>query len=162
MAGAGGDPLVELAEQLTAAGLTVAVAESAAGGLISAEMTRLAGSSAYFRGGIVAYDDTSKTNLLGIPGALLDEHGSVSAEACRAMAEAARRLFGADYGIGETSIAGPGGATETKPVGLSYVAVASAETTGLRELRVAGDREQNRRAIAAAAVALLGDALGQR
>jgi PncC family amidohydrolase len=161
VAGAGADPVVALAAQLKAAGLTVAVAESAAGGLISAELTRLPGSSAYFRAGIVAYNDASKMAVLGIPAGLLDEHGSVSGEVAEAMAKAAQRLFGASLGIGETSIAGPGGATETKPVGLSYVAVAGERGTSVRELRLAGDREANRQAVTGAALALLSEALAE-
>ncbi len=149
--------LEELASSLEVSGLTVAVAESAAGGLIAAELTRLPGSSAYFRGGIVAYDDASKTGLLGIPSIVLEEHGSVSAEAARAMAQAARRLFDASFGIGETSIAGPGGATDTKPVGRSYVAVAGPRGTDVRELHLAGDREANRQAIVRSAVELLAE-----
>ncbi|HEX6513371.1 MAG TPA: CinA family protein [Chloroflexota bacterium] len=131
------------------------MAESAAGGLIAAELSRLPGSSDYFRGGIVAYDDASKVQLLGIPEALFLEHGSVSAEAASAMAEAARQLFGATYGVGETGIAGPGGATPEKPVGLSYVAVAGPAGVHVRESRFAGDREANRQAAVREAVELL-------
>jgi nicotinamide-nucleotide amidase len=151
--------LEDLADRLTTAGLTVAVAESATGGLIAAELSRLPGSSAYFKGGIVAYDATSKTELLGIPKGLFEDHGSVSAEACKAMAEAARRLFQADFGLSETSIAGPAGATEAKPVGLSYVALASAKGTQLKESRLTGNREENRRSIAETALALLAEGL---
>lgn len=148
-------PAEELATRLRDAGITLAVAESAAGGLIAAELTRPSGSSAWFRGGVVAYDDASKTTLLGIPEQLLVDHGSVSAEAARALAEAARRIFDADFGIGETSIAGPGGATETKPVGLTFVAVASAQETRHHELHLTGTREQNREGAVDAALALL-------
>ena len=140
-------------------GVTVAVVESAAGGLISAELSRAPGSSAWFAGGVVAYDAASKSGLLGIPRTLFEEHGSVSAEACRAMAEAARRVFGTDLGIGETSIAGPGGGTADKPVGLCFVAVAAADGTEVRELRLAGGREQVRRGIVEAAMALLEQAI---
>jgi PncC family amidohydrolase len=149
----------DLAARLKSAGLTVAVAESAAGGLIAAELTAPAGSSAWFRGGLVAYDAASKTALLGIPEDLFVEHGSVSAEAARAMAEAARRVFGADLGVGETSIAGPGGGTAAKPVGLTYVAVASASGVRVKEARLSGSREENRREAVAMAMALLEEAM---
>jgi len=149
----------QIAERLTTAGLTVAVAESATGGLLSAELSRLPGSSAYFRGGIVAYDATSKTQLLGIPLSLLEEHGSVSAAACNAMAEAARRLFQADFGLAETSISGPNGATDSKPVGLSYVAVASAKGAQFRKSHLRGSRQQNRQAATTSALDLLASSL---
>lgn len=148
-----------LAARLRDLHLTVAVAESAAGGLIAAELSRLPGSSAYFRGSVVAYDDQSKTHILGIPEQLFVEHGSVSPQACVAMAEAARRVFGADIGLGETSVAGPGGGTEAKPVGLSFVAIASATQRNTRENRFTGDRDQNRRAAVEAAFELLEQAL---
>ena len=162
MARAGSHDAVDL---LRDRGLTVAVAESSAGGLIAAALTEAAGSSAWFKGGVVAYDAASKSGLLGIPSSLFEEHGSVSAQAAQAMAEAARRLFGADIGIGETGIAGPGGGTPAKPVGLSYVAVASAGGVQAREgylLRghlAGGSREQIRAAIVGQALSLLVDAL---
>jgi PncC family amidohydrolase len=140
-------------------GLTVAVAESSAGGLIAAALTAAPGSSAWFRGGVVAYDAPSKTALLGIPASLFEERGSVSAEAAQAMAEAARGLFGADLGIGETGIAGPGGGSAGKPVGLTYVAVASAGGTQVREWQFAGSRAANREAAVAAALELLAAAI---
>jgi PncC family amidohydrolase len=147
----------ELSERLRAAGLTVAVAESSSGGLIAAEMSRLPGSSAYFRGGIVAYDAEAKTRLLGMPQTLFVEHGSVSAAAAQAMAEAARRLFEADVGIGETSIAGPGGATEGKPAGLSYVAAAHGAGAEVREATFTGTRAENRLAAVDLAARLLAE-----
>lgn len=146
-------------ERLRSTGMTVAVVESAAGGLIAAELSRLPGSSIYFRGGVVAYDAASKTGLLGIPAGIFEEHGSVSAEAAQAMAEAARRLFNTDLGVGETSIAGPGGATPAKPAGLSYVAVANAISTQVRESTYNGDRDENRQAAVRAALQLLAAAI---
>jgi len=150
----------QIAARLKEAGATLAVAESAAGGLIAAELTRLPGSSAFFHAGVVAYGDASKTRLLRIPLALFEERGSVSAQAAGAMAEAARRLFDATYGIGETGIAGPSGGTAEKPVGLTYVAVASDTSTEVREHRFdSTDRETNRRAAAEAALRLLAEVL---
>ena len=131
------------------------MAEASTGGLIEAELTALAGCSAYFRGGLVVYDDRSKTDILGAPTQVFLDHGSVSAEACLAMAEAVRRLFQADMGLAETAIAGPGGATAAKPVGLSYVALSTAKHRDVRENHWSGDRAANRRASTDAALDLL-------
>jgi PncC family amidohydrolase len=136
------------------------VAEASTGGLIAAALTSLAGSSAYFRGGLVVYDDRSKTEILGTPLDVFVEHGSVSEEACLAMAEAVRRLFQADLGLAETAIAGPGGATAAKPVGLSYVALSTASGSETRENRWSGDRATNRQASVEAALQLLAEYLG--
>ncbi|MGH2366417.1 MAG: CinA family protein [Chloroflexota bacterium] len=135
--------------------LTVAVAESASGGLIAAELTRLPGSSAWFRGGLVAYDERSKVHVLGVPPALLARYGSVSAEVALALARAAHDLFQADIGLGETSISGPGGATDTKPLGLSFTALATSTRSEVRTSHFSGSRQANRRAAVAVAVDLL-------
>lgn len=145
----------EAISRLRALRLTVAVVEASSGGLIAAELSREPGSSSFFRGGLVAYDHRSKTSLLGIPAALLEREGSVSAAACQAMAQAARDLFQADLGLAETGIAGPGGGTPAKPVGLGYVALATRSGCEVREHRLAGNREGNRQAAAEAALRLL-------
>jgi PncC family amidohydrolase len=103
----------------------------------------------------VAYDDRSKTELLGAPLAVFVQHGSVSAEACVAMAEAVRRLFQADVGLAETAIAGPGGATAGKPVGLSFVALSASSRSEVHENRWTGGRAANRTASTEAALELL-------
>ena len=126
-------------------GRTLATAESCTGGMIAELVTAVPGSSAVFRGGVVAYANEAKTALLGVPEALLSEHGAVSDPVARAMAEGARARFGADYAIATTGIAGPTGGTADKPVGLLYVALATAEGTESRELFFAFDRERNRR-----------------
>jgi len=135
------------------------VAEASTGGLIAAELTRLPGSSAYFAGGLVAYDHHSKTGTLGIPIEVFDHVGSVSAEACLAMASAARRLFQAGIGLAETGIAGPGGAVAGKPVGVSYAAVSSDTGDVVRENNFTGDRDHNRKSAVEAALLLLADHL---
>lgn len=109
---------------LTERSATIAVAESCTGGLIAERITRNAGSSAYFLGGVTAYANSAKTGLLGVPEAVLEEHGAVSDPVARLMAEGVRARFGAEIGIATTGISGPGGGTETKPVGLVYVALA--------------------------------------
>ncbi|MDE3076592.1 MAG: CinA family protein [Chloroflexota bacterium] len=152
--------LEELASRLQVGRMTLAVAESAAGGLLCAELSRLPGSSAFFRGGVVAYDDGSKTELLHVPSAVLIESGSVSQHACLEMASSVRDLFGADIGLAETSISGPAGGTRAKPVGLCFVAVSGEAGDEVRRLRFTGDREHNRRAAVQGAIDLLAAYLG--
>jgi len=104
---------------------------------------------------VVAYHDSLKRSLLEVPEALLREHGAVSAAAAQAMADGVRRLVAADVAVATTGIAGPGGARPGKPVGLAFVAAASAERSLVREHRWAGDRLANRVQSADAALALL-------
>lgn len=103
---------------------TVATAESCTGGLVAARLTELPGASAYVRGGLVAYANSAKTELAGVDPAVIEEHGAVSVEVARALADGAIDRFGADLGIGVTGVAGPGGGTEEKPVGLVWISVA--------------------------------------
>jgi nicotinamide-nucleotide amidase len=110
-------------------GQRLAVAESCTGGLVAAKLTDVPGSSAYFQGGVVAYADAAKRELLGVPAALLAEHGAVSEPVARAMAEGARARFAADLAIATTGISGPEGGSEAKPVGLVHVALADASGT---------------------------------
>jgi len=119
---------------------TIATAESCTGGNVAARITSVAGSSAYMLGGIVAYANSAKEHLLGVDRAILEQHGAVSEACAIAMAEGARKAFGATWAVSTTGIAGPGGATATKPVGLVYVAVAGPELTGCVQLLLAGDR----------------------
>jgi PncC family amidohydrolase len=135
--------------------LTLAVAEGDTGGLLLEQLTAVPGSSTVVLGGVVAYADLLKSRLLEVPAELLRQHGAVSAETASAMAGGVRRLSGADFGVATTGIAGPGGATAAKPVGLAYVAAATAETVVVREHRWHADRLANRQSSAAAAVALV-------
>ncbi len=121
-------------------GRTVATAESCTGGLLAARLTEQPGSSAWVRGGIVAYANEAKERLLDVPAALLAEHGAVSAEVAMALAENARARFGADVGVGITGIAGPGGGTPEKPVGTVHLCVATGAGPELRVLRLPGSR----------------------
>ncbi len=131
---------------LRAAGATLATAESCTGGLIAERVTAVAGSSDYFAGGVVAYSNALKQRLLGVAEATLREHGAVSEPVARALAEGACRVLGADFGIGVTGIAGPGGGTAEKPVGTVHVAVAqSGGPTVHRLVRLPGDRERVRK-----------------
>jgi nicotinamide-nucleotide amidase len=105
-------------------GQTVATAESCTGGLVAQRITDVAGSSAVFLGGVVAYSNAAKTDLVNVPAELIARVGAVSWEVAQALAEGARERFGATYGIGVTGVAGPDGGTPEKPVGLVYIAVA--------------------------------------
>ena len=129
---------------LAARGLTVATAESCTGGLVGAKLTAVPGSSRYFLGGVAAYANDAKRALLDVPAELLDRHGAVSAEVARAMAEGARRRFGADLAVSTTGISGPDGGTPQKPVGLVYVGFASAAGSVAHELLFPLDRERHR------------------
>jgi nicotinamide-nucleotide amidase len=111
---------------LREAGKTVATAESCTGGTIAQKLTDVPGSSAYFLGGVVAYANSAKEQLLGVPAELLEEHGAVSEPVARAMAENVRERFGADIGVSTTGISGPDGGTDEKPVGLVHMALARA------------------------------------
>jgi CDP-diacylglycerol--glycerol-3-phosphate 3-phosphatidyltransferase len=147
----------ELGELLPKRGLTIAVAESCTGGMVGSLITDQPGSSAYFLGGVIAYSDGVKHDHLGVPAALLKRVGAVSAEVAEAMAEGARSRFGTDLAAGVTGISGPGGGSADKPVGLTYVAVASAKGTVSREYRFTGDRRSNRRHAARQTLELLVD-----
>ncbi len=138
---------------------TVAVAESCTGGLLGAELTRQAGSSAYFKGGILAYCNELKASLLKVPREVLREHGAVSAECAAAMAEGARRQAGSDWALSVTGIAGPGGATLDKPVGLVSLGLAGPQETQTKRFLFQGDRDQIRQQSVQAALHLLREAL---
>jgi len=151
--------LVELATQLQALflerGLTLATAESCTGGLVAHTVTEVAGSSGYLRGGIVAYADEAKERLLDVPHDVLDAHGAVSAQVARAMADGAAARFTTDVSVAVTGVAGPGGGSPAKPVGLTYVAVTAPSTNEVRRFLWTGDRAANKRASAGAALLLL-------
>jgi len=144
--GEGEDTMASVAGRLLAeAGATVATAESCTGGGIAERLTEVPGSSEWFLGGIVAYANEVKQALLGVPEALLVEHGAVSAPVARAMAEGARARFGSTYGVATTGISGPGGGSDEKPVGLVYVALASeARETHVDHFTFPLDRSRHR------------------
>lgn len=144
----------EMAARLRELGWSCATAESCTGGLIGSWITALAGSSDYFMGGVIAYSNDAKVRLLHVPQSILDSAGAVSAGCAQAMAEGARDTFATEVGIASTGIAGPGGATARKPVGLIYIAVATLEGVEVRELRLDGDRRANIRESASAALDL--------
>lgn len=129
---------------LLARRLRLAVAESCTGGLVGAMLTAVAGSSRYYLGGITAYQNRVKARSLGVPPALLRRHGAVSAPVAAAMACGARRALGSDVAVSITGIAGPGGGTAAKPVGLVFVAVAGSGRTRWRRFLLRGDRRRIR------------------
>ena len=133
-------------EALRTAGSTVVVAESCTGGLVGQRLTAVPGSSAYFLGGVLAYSNEVKQSELGVSEDLLRGHGAVSRPVAVAMAEGVRRRFDADYGLGITGVAGPGGGSDEKPVGTVHLAVArrAAETLHNRSL-FPGGRDTVRR-----------------
>ena len=123
----------------------LAVAESCTGGLIAERMTSVAGSSRSFLGGVVVYSNEMKTLFADIPPLMIEAHGAVSREVAVALAENIRELCNADIGVGVTGIAGPGGGTEEKPVGLVFVAVSDGHRNEVVQRRFFGDRERVRR-----------------
>jgi nicotinamide-nucleotide amidase len=131
-----GDETLEgaVARLLQERGATLALAESCTGGLLAKRLTDMPGSSAYFTEGLVTYSNEAKERLLGVPHALLLEHGAVSEPVARAMAEGSRTFSGADYGLSVTGIAGPDGGTEEKPVGLVFVGISDARGTFAEKL----------------------------
>ena len=151
--------LVALAERLQRLcldrSLTVAAGESCTGGLVADSITDVSGSSAYFRGSIVAYANEAKMALLDVPGDVLAAHGAVSAQVARAMADGARARLAATLGIGITGVAGPGGGSDDKPVGLTYIAVADPDGVDVKRFTWTGDREANKISSAEAALELL-------
>ena len=125
------------------AGRTIAVAESCTGGLMSARLTDRGGSSAYFRGGVVAYSNEAKIEHVGVDAELIARFGAVSTEVAEALADGSAARFGAELGIGITGIAGPDGGTDEKPVGLVCFSVSSRSHDGrriTRSTRLPGDR----------------------
>jgi len=137
-------------------GLTLATAESCTGGLVAARLTAVPGASAVFRGGIVAYANDVKEAELAVSVATLERHGAVSPETAQAMARGARRRLGADAAVSVTGIAGPGGGSEERPVGLVNLCASGPEGELASELRLPGDRETIRRRATVAALHLLG------
>jgi nicotinamide-nucleotide amidase len=134
--------------------LTLGTAESCTGGLVAELLTEHAGASDFYKGSVVSYANSAKTDLLGVDAALIAEHGAVSGAVARAMAEGARRALGVDVGLSLTGIAGPTGGTPEKPVGLVHFAVATERSTTDRHLVFPGTRRQIRLLSAYAALSL--------
>jgi PncC family amidohydrolase len=124
--------------------LTLGTVESATGGLVAHLITNLPGSSQFFRGGIIGYSNEMKTQAVGVNAELIDIYGAVSTQVVEAMASGGRDLLGVDLCIADTGIAGPGGATKDKPIGLFYMGLASPEGVFSRRQIFHGDRMTNK------------------
>lgn len=150
---------MSIAERIVAAysarGLTCATAESCTGGGVGSAVTAVPGSSAVFLGGVVSYANSVKSGVLGVPPAVLDERGAVSSECAEAMAQGVRRLVGADVAVSVTGIAGPGGGSAEKPVGLVWFGLASASGVVSESAVFPGDRAAVRAAAVERALGLL-------
>lgn len=136
-------------------GMTLAVAESCTGGLLSARLTDLEGASRFLLAGLITYSNESKTRLLGVPEAALQAHGAVSEPVVRAMAEGARRIASASAAVAITGIAGPGGGTADKPVGTVWVAASVGDRADARRFLFDGDRVAVREAAVRAGLEML-------
>ena len=147
-----------LGELLLAQNLTLAFAESCTGGLASSYVTDISGSSQYLLGSAVTYTNEVKHKLLGVEQEVLDTYSAISEECARQMATGTQKLFGSDIGVGITGNAGPG-ASEGKPLGLVYIAVATADGVLCRECHFTEDRITNKQKIALTAISMVIDKL---
>ena len=144
-----------LIEALKAKGLTMSAAESCTGGMIGCTITSEPGSSEVFLGSAVTYSNESKETILGVKSSTLAEHGAVSEETAREMVLGSVRVYGSDLAVAVTGIAGPGGATPDKPVGLVYIAVADGPRTIVARNVFKGDRQSVREQTASEAMMML-------
>lgn len=134
-----------VARVLTENHATIAVAESCTGGMLGERLTNVPGSSSYFLGGVVCYSNELKTSLVGVPKEVIDAKGAVSSEVALALADDIRKRTGATIGVGTTGIAGPGGGTPDKPVGLVHISIADEHGASEKAFRFPGDRDRIRR-----------------
>ena len=141
--------------------LTIATSESATGGRIAAKLTNVPGSSAYFKGALVAYSNEVKINVLGVKKATIEKYGAVSKETALEMAQGARTLINVDICISDTGIAGPTGDGVNKPVGLFYIGLSSGYKSIYKEIMVSGSREENRESVSEAALEFLNQYLAE-
>jgi nicotinamide-nucleotide amidase len=142
----------QLSKLLLDKGLTIGSVESATGGLIAATLTSVPGSSAYFKGGLVTYHNEVKMRLAGVKYETLLAYGAVSPQVAEQMAEGGRRTLGVDICLSDSGIAGPGGETNGKPVGLFYIGLATADGVWSRKFVFKGSRAENRESAVAAAL----------
>lgn len=148
-------PEAKVGSALNRRGWTLALGESCTGGLIAHRITEIPGSSEYFLGGVVAYSNPIKESLLNVQPETLEAVGAVSEETAREMARGAREVMRAAVGVSVTGIAGPGGATEGKPVGLTFISVSTPDGEWVERHVFEGDRHANKQASAEAALKLL-------
>jgi nicotinamide-nucleotide amidase len=151
--------VAELIAKIRERGLRIATAESCTGGLLAGALTATPGSSEVFECGVVSYSNESKVKLLGVAAAVIAAHGAVSPETAEAMAQGMRQRSGADIAIAITGIAGPGGGSLDKPVGLVYIALDDGRQTRVTEHRFPGSRAKIRSRTVAEALTMLGEYL---
>jgi len=149
----------QLGEKLRDCKLMIAVAESCTGGLLASTLTDVAGSSDYFLGGVIAYQNEVKESFLRVPHEVIAAHGAVSAQTAEAMARGCRDLFKCDIAVSITGIAGPGGGSAEKPVGLVYIGLISSRGVISRRFQWEGSRTQNKESSVRAAMELILSAL---
>lgn len=149
-----------IGESLREKKLSLALAESCTGGLLSSMVTDIAGSSEYFLGSVVAYDNGVKQTELGVKAATLKKYGAVSKETAIEMARGVKKKLGSDISAAVTGIAGPGGGTKEKPVGLVFIAVSKGRTTDVQRFIFKGGRKSIKKQSARAALAMIAKALG--
>lgn len=135
----------EVGALLRSRGLRLGLVESASGGLISHLITNVPGSSDYYNGSITAYSNRAKTSLVGVKEATINRYGAVSPQVAEEMANGGRIALAADVCLANTGIAGPGGATDDKPVGLFYIGLAHRAGASSRKFVFSGDREENKK-----------------
>ena len=145
----------EVGDLLRQKGLTLGVVESATGGLISHRITNVPGSSDYYKGSVTAYSNETKIKVVGVTEDTINTYGAVSHQVAEEMAEGGRKALMVDICLADTGIAGPGGATPGKPVGLFYIGLSHASGTHSREHKFTGNREQNKRSAAETALGWL-------
>jgi PncC family amidohydrolase len=149
----------EIGDLLNRKGLTLGTVESATGGLISHLVSNVPGSSDYFKGSIISYSNEAKVNLVGVKQITLDQHGAVSSQVVEEMAAGGKKILNVDICVADTGIAGPGGATTGKPVGLFYIGLSHKGGTFSQKHVFSGHREQNKESAAYAALHWLRDYL---
>lgn len=142
----------EIGDLLRQKGMTLGAVESATGGLISHRITNVPGSSDYFKGSVAAYSNEIKAGVVGVKQGSIDRYGAVSAQVAEEMAEGGRKLLAVDICIADTGVAGPGGATPEKPVGLFFLGLAHGGRAYSRQHNFRGSREQNKQDAAEAAL----------
>ena len=145
----------EVGNRLRQKGLTLGIVESASGGLISHLITNIPGSSDYYKGSVTAYSNEAKIKVVGVKEDTIKRYGAVSPQVAEEMAQGGRKILTADICLADTGIAGPSGATPGKPVGLFYIGLSHQAGTQSQKHNFQGNREQNKRRAAEAALAWL-------
>lgn len=144
-----------IGRMLAESGKTLSAAESCTGGTISSLLTSVPGSSAYYLGSVTSYANSVKTSVLGVPETIIGQYGAVSSQCVAAMAEGVRKLTGSDFSVATSGIAGPGGGSDDKPVGLVWIGISSEKGTETHSFRFRNDRKRNIDRFAASALNLL-------